>query len=193
MLSLYSGTGGLDLGFVQAGFEIIWANDFEPFAVESYNQNFSEPAICGPIEEQELPKPGSADVVIGGCPCQGYSIAGHMDPADPRSQHVFHFMDIVEEMQPEMFVLENVKALAVNKRWTAIREYLELRAQTMGYHTELFLLNAVDYNVPQARERMFLIGSKTKVPLRPLYCDPRSATDRTERFRGTPSLWTRRQ
>lgn len=167
-VSLYSGAGGMDLGFYQAGFDPVWANDIDPAAVETFNKLFSNHvALCGDLRDwaSTLPRPGEADLVIGGPPCQGFSVAGKMDPTDPRSRHVFNFVEIVKRLRPKAFVMENVKALAVNKRWTQLLDALRAEAEDASYRTQLLLLNASHYGVPQARERMFLVGlSDNKAP-----------------------------
>lgn len=98
-----------------------------------------------------------ADLVIGGPPCQGFSVAGRMDPNDPRSRHVFDFLGLVAKVKPRAFVMENVAALARNKRWSDIISNLKALA-TLEYKVELVVLNASHWGVPQARERMFLVG-----------------------------------
>jgi DNA (cytosine-5)-methyltransferase 1 len=90
-----------------------------------------------------------------------------MDPTDPRSQHVEHFLDVVEALQPRAFVMENVKALARSPRWAAVRDRLLDRASGLGYERDLLLLNACDYRVAQSRERMFLIGLRDERPQHP--------------------------
>jgi DNA (cytosine-5)-methyltransferase 1 len=107
-----------------------------------------------------MPGEGSADVVIGGPPCQGFSVAGKMNPKDPRSQHVWTFFDVVERIQPRAFVMENVSALATNSRWAGIVDALQTRGAELGYDTTLVLLSASHFGVPQARKRMFLIGMR---------------------------------
>ena len=77
-ISLYSGAGGLDLGFIEAGFDVVWANDADPFAVQTYNANIGDHAVCGDVLEVLMPT-ASPDVVIGGPPCQGFSVIGRMD------------------------------------------------------------------------------------------------------------------
>jgi DNA (cytosine-5)-methyltransferase 1 len=160
-VSLYSGAGGLDLGFAAAGYTPVWANDIDPLAVATYNKLFDgHAARTGDIREQELPAAGSADLVIGGPPCQGFSVAGKMDPDDPRSRHVWDFMDVVEHVQPRAYCMENVKALAENRRWQLLHRGLIERGEGLGYTVTPLVLNASHYGVPQARERMFLIGIK---------------------------------
>lgn len=159
VVSLYAGAGGLDLGFHRAGFAPVWANDIDETAVETYNKLLpGHVGVAGPIEHQKLPEAGSVDLVIGGPPCQGFSVAGKMDPSDPRSRHVMTFLHIVDRIRPRAFVMENVKALAVNRRWESVREALRERSDELGYRSELRILRASDFGVPQARERMFLIG-----------------------------------
>lgn len=156
-ISLYSGAGGLDLGFIEAGFDVLWANDADPFAVQTYNANISGHAVCGDVLEVLTPAV-SPDVVIGGPPCQGFSVIGRMQSDDARSKHVFHFLEVVEQLRPRAFVMENVKALGANPRWAPLRTELRDRADKLGYTTELMVLNAAHYGVPQARERMFFVG-----------------------------------
>jgi DNA (cytosine-5)-methyltransferase 1 len=166
-ISLYCGAGGLDLGFARAGFDIRWAIDSDPFAVETYNRNLEPRALCGDVLEVDPPRAARPDVVIGGPPCQGFSVIGRMDPGDPRSQHVNHFLDVVEMLRPRAFVMENVKTLGASPRWGHIRGRLLDRAAHLGYNRSLFVLNAQDYGVPQSRERMFLVGLLDGDPLEP--------------------------
>ncbi|OQP49282.1 hypothetical protein A4H97_28470 [Niastella yeongjuensis] len=165
VVSLYSGAGGMDIGFHLAGFNTLWANDIDKFATQSYESLFQNNVITtGNLVEQKIPKLSNVDLVIGGPPCQGFSVAGKMDPSDPRSKHVWNFLGIVEKLSPRGFVMENVKALGVNSRWEGLRESLIKEAQKLGYNTKLVILNAAHFGVPQARERMFLIGLKHKKP-----------------------------
>jgi DNA (cytosine-5)-methyltransferase 1 len=166
-VSLYSGAGGLDLGFTRAGFELLWAVDYDAQAVETYRANLGPHIECGSLPETSPPARLQPDLVFGGPPCQGFSVIGRMDPDDTRSQHVFHFLDVVETLRPRAFVMENVKALAVAPRWQLVREQLLRAARALGYDVKLFLLNAADYDVPQARERMFLVGLREGKPSLP--------------------------
>lgn len=171
-VSLYSGAGGLDLGFIAAGFVPVFANDISADAMKTYSaamdaiskktgKTLNHRIVTGDIREvEELPERGSAELVIGGPPCQGFSVAGKMDPNDPRSRHVFDFLGMVERVQPRAFVMENVKALAKNKRWAGTIADIRKKAKDIGYETKLEVLNSADYGVPQTRERMFLVGFK---------------------------------
>jgi DNA (cytosine-5)-methyltransferase 1 len=166
-ISLYSGAGGLDRGFVSGGVDIRWAIDHDRFAIETYNANLPPYGVCGDVLMIDPPSALRPDLVIGGPPCQGFSVIGHMDPSDPRSEHVDHFFDVVARLRPRAFVMENVKALGTSPRWAAVRERLLARATALGYERELFVLNAQDYGVPQSRERMFLIGIRGAAPVLP--------------------------
>ncbi len=167
-VSLYTGCGGLDLGFGEAGFETIWANDIDPFALDTYRNELKRrghalPEIfCGDVSKAVFPAKGSVDVVIGGPPCQGFSVAGKMDPNDPRSKQVWEFFRVVEQLDPAAFVMENVKSLATNSRWAGTIRALEAKGEALGYKCRVMVLNAADYGVPQMRERMFLVGAKEK-------------------------------
>jgi DNA (cytosine-5)-methyltransferase 1 len=152
----------------------VWANDIDPlalktFAAELARKGHTLPEIhCGDISGKPLPKPESADVVIGGPPCQGFSVAGRMDPNDPRSRQVWEFFRAVEHVRPRAFVMENVKALASNARWKGTIQALEAKGEELGYQTRLLILNAADYGVAQLRERMFLVGLKDGVMPTPI-------------------------
>jgi DNA (cytosine-5)-methyltransferase 1 len=170
-VSLYSGAGGLDIGFAAAGFRPIWANDIDPVAVATYNRLFDDHAArAGDIgQQQDIPGEGAADLVVGGPPCQGFSVAGKMDPDDPRSRHVWDFLDVVDRVRPRAWCMENVKALAANRRWTMLLRALIERGENIGdgYRVTLLVLNASCFGVPQARERMFLIGMANGAEVEP--------------------------
>ncbi len=162
-ISLFSGAGGLDVGFKKAGFNIVWANDFDKDACETYKLNIGSHILCGDINELKddlFSSCKDVDVVIGGPPCQGFSVAGKMDPHDPRSKHVWSFIEIVKKMRPKAFVMENVKALGKLKKWESLRNELLKEFREAGYSANFVVLNATNFNVPQARERVFFVGFK---------------------------------
>jgi DNA (cytosine-5)-methyltransferase 1 len=162
-ISLFTGAGGLDIGFANAGYEILWANDYDKKACETFRANHGDIIEHGSIDDfvPMLGKFKGADIVFGGPPCQGFSVAGKMDPDDERSKLVFSFMNVVEKVQPRAFVMENVKALGALDKWSLVREKLFNRGYELGYkYRNIFILNASEYGVPQKRERMFFIGLK---------------------------------
>jgi DNA (cytosine-5)-methyltransferase 1 len=157
--AFYCGAGGLDLGFERAGFDLLFANDIDAVAVHTHRAlSRARIAVAGDVQKVALEAAMGADVVIGGPPCQGFSVAGKMDPHDARSRHVWTFLSLVSRIKPKAFVMENVKNLYDNDRWSELREDLLSAARILGYSTRLSLLNAADFGAPQDRNRMFLIG-----------------------------------
>lgn len=159
-VSLFSGAGGMDIGFAKAGFNVLFANDIDPDACATYRLNHGDSIAQGSllsVSPDDLASGRAVDLVFGGPPCQGFSVAGKMDPDDERSQLIHSFFDVVDLLQPKAFVCENVKALAVLSKWQSVRSALFARGRK-AYRVALIVLNASDYGVPQIRERMFLIG-----------------------------------
>lgn len=170
VVSLFSGAGGLDLGFKEAGFDIIWANDFDRDSCETYKNNIGNHIKCGDINilKNELSKDKiNADLLIGGPPCQGFSVAGKMDPKDLRSKLVWTFVEVLKQLSPKAFVMENVKALGTLKKWKPLRDDILKEMRKLGYSVNFVVVNATEFNVPQARERVFFIGFKIKPQLIP--------------------------
>ena len=187
-ISLYAGAGGLDRGFSRAGFSLSWAIDSDPHAVKTYEENLGDHIVRGSLPEDSPPGHLQPDLVIGGPPCQGFSVIGRMDPDDPRSQHVHAFLDVVEQLEPRAFCMENVRALARAPRWQSVRDGLVQRARELEYQVELMVLNAADYGVPQARERMFLVGVQGGGPLCPVPTTKGDPPTVREALLGLPSF-----
>ncbi len=162
-ISLFAGAGGMDVGFKKAGINVIWANEIDKDACNTYRKNNPETELFqGDInllinEGVILPK---IDIVFGGPPCQGFSVAGKMNPDDERSKLIWAFLKVVEEVHPKIFVMENVKALAKLEKWQGVREQFLNKALELGYQCVPLILNASDFGVPQNRERVFFIGVK---------------------------------
>lgn len=160
-VSLFTGAGGMDVGFENAGVQIIFANEIVKEAADTYNANHPGGVmvnddiykVLGTLDRFQ-----GADLVFGGPPCQGFSVAGKMDPDDERSKLIFTFLDVVERVKPRAFVMENVKALGYLEKWSAVRAKYLTRAQNLGYFTVPYILNATEYGVSQKRERVFFIG-----------------------------------
>ena len=160
--SLFCGCGGLDYGFHKAGYEIVWSNDFDKYAVQTYNLNFPNKAICADINEIDLDSIPKHDVLIGGFPCQPFSMMGKENGfSDNRGTLFFRVVDIIEYQkekgqQPRIVVLENVRNLLTHdkgKTFKVIKETLE----ELGYHVFSAKLNSADFGVPQTRNRVFLV------------------------------------
>lgn len=162
-VSLFTGAGGMDVGFERAGISSIFANEIMKEAADTYKANHPGHLMVNDDINNIIAtmcEYRGADFVFGGPPCQGFSVAGKMDPNDERSKLVFTFLDVVEQVQPKAFVMENVKALGYLDKWEPVRNrYLE-RASKMGYKCSPFILNATEYGVSQKRERVFFIGIK---------------------------------
>ncbi|MCL2398185.1 MAG: DNA cytosine methyltransferase [Defluviitaleaceae bacterium] len=162
-VSLFSGAGGMDIGFVKAGVNIVWANELDVDAAQTYQKNHSDMVLRQSdikIAKEELKyfEKNIIDLVFGGPPCQGFSVAGKMNPNDERSQLIWEFFDVIRILKPSMFVMENVKALGKLTKWQSTRELIIKTAFDMGYNCFFKVLNAADYGVPQKRERVFFIG-----------------------------------
>jgi len=102
VVSLFSGCGGLDLGFKMAGFNIVWANDILPDACETYKKEIGDHIVCKDISEIDVRSIPEADVIIGGPPCQGFSGVGKRDPDDARSMLVWRYLEIINKVKPIM-------------------------------------------------------------------------------------------
>lgn len=151
----------MDVGFRSAGVKIVWANEIDKDACSTYEENHPESHLSrGDIRDMyaDLEKYKNIDIVFGGPPCQGFSVAGKMDPEDERSTLLWSFLDVVKIVRPRVFVCENVKALATLEKWEKVREKFLLLAEQMGYRCYPFLLNSAQFGIPQKRERVFFIG-----------------------------------
>jgi DNA (cytosine-5)-methyltransferase 1 len=159
-VSLFSGLGGLDLGFEWEDFRIIWASDISKAAAASYPVNFRQPLVLADIANIDLRSIPDADVIIGGPPCQSFSLVGRREVGDPRGMLAFRFVDIIAAKRPAAFVMENVPGMAASKvNGQRLPEYLIERFSDLGYRVEKVPLLATDFLVPQLRRRLFLIGS----------------------------------
>ena len=166
LIDLFSGAGGLSLGFSKEyghNFEPVWANDFNDYAVETYNMNFGSHCVGGDIVDilidpkTKLPK---ADVVIGGPPCQGFSLLNKNRDDDPRKHLWRPFLEVVKRSGAEIFVMENVPQLLGSPE---LEDIISL-AKKMGFKTTAEMLLAADYGVPQTRYRAFIVGCKFADP-----------------------------
>ena len=168
-VSVFSGAGGLDIGAIQAGADIVWANDIMKEACLTYRENIGDHIVCGDINDKIHELKGIKDIslVIGGPPCQGFSVAGKMDENDQRSKLVWAYLSVLKIVKPDAFIMENVKALGTLKRWQGVREKLLKEMRALGYSVNYMVLNASEYDVPQSRERVFFVGFKGNPALVP--------------------------
>lgn len=161
VVSLFSGAGGMDLGFEKAGFDIVWANDFFKEAVESYKKNVSKNVVYGDITKIDSSEiPDDIDLVIGGFPCQGFSVANtKRSMKDERNFLYKEMLRVIKDKNPKFFVAENVKGLLSMEKGKVF-EMIKKDFESLGYKVDARLLNAAEYGVPQARERLVIIGNR---------------------------------
>lgn len=173
IISLFSGAGGMDLGFKKAGFHTIFANDFDRDACETYSKNIDDNIICKSITEIsnneiiENIKDKGIDVVIGGPPCQGFSLAGSIGRKfidDPRNHLFNEFLRVVSVAKPKIFVMENVARL-YNHNHGNTRQEIIGKFSNIGYNVKCFIVNAVDFGVPQNRKRVIIVGCNKDLPI----------------------------
>lgn len=163
IVSLFSGAGGMDLGFIQAGHEIIWANDIYEKAVETYKKNIGNHILCLDIKELNVLEIPDCDMVIGGFPCQGFSVANTgRSEHDERNKLYLEYLRVVQEKKPKFFVAENVKGI-LNLAKGKVMELILKDFRSAGYNVEYKLLNAANYGVPQLRERVIFIGVRKDI------------------------------
>ena len=164
VISLFSGAGGMDLGFINAGFEIVWANDFFKEAVESYRKNVDSRIVFGDITKIDSSEmPDNVDLVIGGFPCQGFSVANNKrSMKDERNFLYKEMLRVINDKKPKFFVAENVKGILSMKKGKVF-EMIKNDFEKLGYKVDAKLLNAAEYGVPQARERVVIIGNRIGV------------------------------
>jgi len=156
--SLFAGAGGLDLGFKRAGFQIVWANDNEEDSCATYATNIGDHIICDDIENIDLSTIPDVDIVIGGFPCQGFSVANTGRSVDDSRNILYKtFVATVKEKQPKYFLAENVKGILSLAKGQVFKLILK-EFEEQGYVCRYALVNSADYGVPQRRERVFIWG-----------------------------------
>lgn len=159
IISLFSGAGGLDLGFEKAGFKTVWANEYDSEIWETFEKNFPKTSL----DRRSIANVPSIDIpeaigLIGGPPCQSWSEAGKSRGIeDHRGQLFFEFIRVLRDKKPLFFLAENVSGMLAPKHSDAL-ENIKNHFIDSGYNLSFKLLNAHDYNVPQDRKRLFFIG-----------------------------------
>ena len=177
VISFFSGAGGMDLGFILAGHKIVWSNDFDKDAVHTYNENIGKycghESVLGDITKllsksfEEIDKIiPDGDVVIGGFPCQGFSIANiNRSMEDEKNYLYLELLKIIHIKNPKFFVLENVKGLENMEKGKVLNMILDdlEGAGNHGYTLCYDVLNAYNYGVPQNRERVIIVGVRNDI------------------------------
>lgn len=162
-VSLFAGIGGIDLGFEYAGFDCIWANDFDKYACQTYRENVGKQIVEGDIRvvKDQIP---SHDILVGGFPCQPFSTLGKLQGFDDeknRGTLFFEVMDIVKKHDTKVIVLENVKNL-INHDEGKTFERIKKELDEAGYDVNAQILNSQDYGIPQRRNRVFIVAFNRK-------------------------------
>ena len=161
VVSFFSGAGGLDLGFIRAGYDVIWANEYDKDIWDTYEFNHPDTQLdkrsITNIDPAEIP---DADGMIGGPPCQSWSRAGKLRGMnDNRGKLFYDFIRILEAKQPKFFLAENVAGMLLSRNAEALSEIKKLFQEAEpGYNLSFQLINASDYLVPQDRKRVFFVG-----------------------------------
>lgn len=157
--SFFAGVGGIDIAFENAGFNVIWANEFDKYAADTYRLNFNNELVVDDIRNVNAQDIPDFDVMIGGFPCQAFSVAGYRKGfEDERGNLFFELERIFIEKKPQVIFLENVKNLVGHDGGNTFRVILE-RLKNAGYHVKKEVLNACDYgNLPQNRERIYIVA-----------------------------------
>jgi DNA (cytosine-5)-methyltransferase 1 len=163
VLSLFSGAGGFDLGFIQAGHRIVWANDFNKDCAATYRHNIGNHFVSGSICDIPTAIMPHCDVVIGGFPCQGFSQANMRRTLDDdRNQLYLEFVRVVREKKPLYFIAENVRGLLSIGKGSAIKMIVS-DFQSLGYKVDYKVFDAADFGVPQHRKRVIIMGVRQDI------------------------------
>jgi DNA (cytosine-5)-methyltransferase 1 len=164
-VSLFCGAGGLDMGFENAGFRTIWANDFDSDACKTHQNWSGAEVVCSDISKVDVNDIPNSDIILGGFPCQGFSLSGPRKIDDFRNSLYKHYVKIVAIKQPLLFVGENVKGLLTMGNGQIIKAIID-EFSSCGYDVYYRLINAKDYGVPQDRERVIICGFRKDLGMR---------------------------
>ncbi|WP_430405434.1 DNA cytosine methyltransferase [Fluviicola sp.] len=175
IVSFFAGAGGLDLGFEQAGFDVIWANEYDKEIWKTYEENHRNTILdkrsIVDILSSEVP---DCDGIIGGPPCQSWSEAGSKKGlADKRGQLFYEFIRILADKQPKFFLAENVSGMLLNTHGDALANIKDMFDE-VGYNLSFELLNVSDFGIPQDRKRVFFIGYRKDLNLKFSFPKPTS-------------------
>ncbi len=177
VVSLFSGAGGLDFGFVMAGHEIIWANDCYRDAVETYRLNIGNHIVQSDIAEISSDAVPDCDIVIGGFPCQGFSVANiKRSVTDERNSLYRQLVRVISRKRPKFFLAENVKGLISLARGRVFKMILN-DFKDLRYRVSYKVLNAADFGVPQLRRRVIIVGVREDLKYEYMFPSPTHSED----------------
>ncbi len=194
-IDLFAGAGGFGVGFELAGFSVPFSLEIDQWACDTLRFNHPNMRVAQndirdfttPASIREL-CPVKPDVIIGGPPCQGFSVAGpaKKDPKDPRNSLFINFAQWIDVLRPEAFIMENVKGLLLraNAEGNNVISIIKRTFADLGYSVEIWLLNAAEYGVPQIRERVFIVGHRQSeelgAPLKTHALEPSTEEDASQ-------------
>ena len=172
VVSLFSGAGGLDLGFIMAGHTIVWANDLFEDAVSTYEKNIGRHIVQKDIKDVSVSDIPEADIIIGGFPCQGFSVANtKRNEKDERHSLYKELIRAIEAKKPKFFLAENVKGLT-NLSGGKVFKMILSDFSGLGYSVSYKILNAADYGVPQTRVRVIIVGVRNDISFEYAFPEP---------------------
>ena len=168
-IDIFSGAGGLSLGLRAAGFHVLAAVENDVAAAKTYRRNLGEHLVEASVDDISPEKllaavglePGGCDLLVGGPPCQGFSVQRRGDDKDSRNQLVLRYLAFIETIRPKFFLMENVRGLMSKRGMRYFNRVLE-RAEEIGYVVHVAKLNAVDFGIPQERIRVFVVGKRER-------------------------------
>ncbi len=159
-VSLFCGAGGLDLGLQQAGINILWAIDYDKDAVATYRKNIGPHVVLDDIRNIDFDSVPKCDIVVGGFPCQGFSVANQKRNAKDERNHLYkYFISAIQSLRPKFFIAENVKGILSLDKGKAIETIIS-DFEAEGYAVRFKLFNMADYGVPQTRQRVIIVGQR---------------------------------
>lgn len=182
-LDLFCGAGGMTTGFKLAGYNSIMMNDIDEAALVTAKTNYPKAkAFLGDLTEEvnrnyiiEYSKNKKVDIINGGPPCQGFSMAGFRNLNDPRSKLIYNYVEVLESVKPKVFVFENVQGLLSHNKGKTFKGLLKVFSD-VGYNIEARLLNFSDFGIPQKRKRVIIIGVRSDIDVSPSSLFPETIT-----------------
>lgn len=194
VVSLFCGAGGLDLGFIEAGSEILWANDIEPDCARTYRHNCGKEVVVKDVKDVKGEEVPNSDIIIGGFPCLGFTIARGKARTvlDEKNFLYLEFLRIVTCKKPSYFLIENVPGMAKGMEFEKLFGKILKDFSDAGYEVDHKQLDAVEYGVPQFRKRIFILGTRKGVIKRIAYPEPTHSRTPSHSLSGQPLMsWVR--
>ncbi|MEG4201565.1 DNA cytosine methyltransferase [Microcoleus sp. Pol12A5] len=185
LISLFSGCGGMDLPFHQAGFEVVWAIDSNKYACKTFSRNIADVIINDSIENIDIAQVPEAEICIGGFPCQDFSLIWKRPGLEGTRGNLYtYFLDFVNKKKPKAFVAENVKGLLSANNYQAIKQIIsDFESIAPGYLVKPKLYNFADYGVPQFRQRVLLVGIRMDTGFNFVHPQPEYGQNRKNPYR----------